>query len=539
MSSPSSPDSVVSTVAGIRCLHRDVPGMQLRAGITFRVGSADETYVTRGLTHLVEHLVMHTAGDRPHHHNAYVDAATTTFHAGGTPGEVWAFLRDVCTALTAPDVSRLEVEKRVLRSEAEGRSGTFLGQLLLWRFGLRGHGLADSREWALESATPDDVSAWIARYFTADNAVLWMSREPAPECGVELPRGERLPPPDPVSIVPGTPAHFFGSSQSLGVSFLHDRSGPAVAGNMLLARRLHARMRLARGLVYDIAGSYQRLTPLAAHVAFTAAPLAEVAGEAHQAFVSIVESIASEGPTDEEMDLLREGVSREMEPPDLIAAIADEARTEIIGGRVSRSQWLAELDALTPVQVAEAAFAGTRSALWMLPPGSPPPSGSQVVPMSLAPPVSGRTFRSYLKTRTSQKVVVGAEGITLFPVVGAPVTVLWTERVGLLSDSGDGRAVIGSDGVMITVPTSPRARRNRTIAALVDEYAGPSDRVSLAQSPATRSRHGSAVLWSQFASAAAGVNLVNSTRAGSDAYLYASLLIAVVVVAATAFAQRR
>ena len=42
-------------VDGIPCLWADLPG-ELGATLIFRVGMADESLVTRGITHLVEHL---------------------------------------------------------------------------------------------------------------------------------------------------------------------------------------------------------------------------------------------------------------------------------------------------------------------------------------------------------------------------------------------------------------------------------------------------------------------------------------------------
>jgi zinc protease len=94
----------------------------LRAGLVFRVGQADEPLARRGLTHLVEHLSLHSVG-RPHDHvNGEVDATTTTFRADGTAEEVIAFLAATCRSLRDLPTDRLALENQVLRTEAAGRA---------------------------------------------------------------------------------------------------------------------------------------------------------------------------------------------------------------------------------------------------------------------------------------------------------------------------------------------------------------------------------------------------------------------------------
>ena len=55
----------------------------------------------------------------------------------------------------------------------------------LWRHGARDYGVAAYPEWGLPAITADDLRAWAARYFTRDNAVLWVA-------GDRVPAGLRL-----------------------------------------------------------------------------------------------------------------------------------------------------------------------------------------------------------------------------------------------------------------------------------------------------------------------------------------------------------
>ena len=57
-----------TTIEGIRTLLAPGPG-PTRGGVTFRVGQADETLSTAGITHLVEHLALHKLGMTDYHFN--------------------------------------------------------------------------------------------------------------------------------------------------------------------------------------------------------------------------------------------------------------------------------------------------------------------------------------------------------------------------------------------------------------------------------------------------------------------------------------
>ncbi|MBT2467655.1 hypothetical protein J7E97_07175 [Streptomyces sp. ISL-66] len=108
-----------TTVDGVRTLlaHQPGPG-PVTAGLLFRVGRADETLATSGITHLVEHLALHRhvpPGD-PHHDGATAPAHTG-FQVTGTPAEVVAYLNGVCASLRDLPVERLETEKEILRTE--------------------------------------------------------------------------------------------------------------------------------------------------------------------------------------------------------------------------------------------------------------------------------------------------------------------------------------------------------------------------------------------------------------------------------------
>jgi zinc protease len=72
-----------------------------QAGLMFRVGQADETAATRGITHLVEHLAISAVGSREFPFNGMVGLTKTIIEARGEPREVGDFLNAICRALGA------------------------------------------------------------------------------------------------------------------------------------------------------------------------------------------------------------------------------------------------------------------------------------------------------------------------------------------------------------------------------------------------------------------------------------------------------
>ena len=120
--------------AGIPVHWVDLPGPFV-AALAFRVGVADERLPQRGITHLVEHVALSTLGRREHPFNGCVDATTTVFGAEGERDEVLEFLRLVAGALRELPEASFEIERRVLRAEAEGHDPGVVGRLLDHRFG--------------------------------------------------------------------------------------------------------------------------------------------------------------------------------------------------------------------------------------------------------------------------------------------------------------------------------------------------------------------------------------------------------------------
>ena len=176
---------------------------ELRAGLVFRVGQADEPLPQRGITHLIEHLVLHAAGPAYDHVNGEVDATTTTFRVHGSPERVTEFITAVCRSLRDLPFGRVPVENQVLRTEAATRAAGYAAQLLVWRYGAVGYGAPGHDEYGVGHHDPDQLRRWVARWFTRGNAVLWLVGGPPPAgLTLDLPDGRRISPPPPTTALP-------------------------------------------------------------------------------------------------------------------------------------------------------------------------------------------------------------------------------------------------------------------------------------------------------------------------------------------------
>lgn len=186
-----------TTTGGIRTVLAPGSG-PVTAGLLFRVGRADETLATSGVTHLVEHLALHHHGLGDLHYNGATASVYTHFHVTGTPADVVEYLNGVCAALRNLPMHRLATEKEILRTEAAGRSHGPGHAMPLWRYGSRGYGLTSYAEAGLHGLGVADVHDWAHSWFTAENAVLWMTTDSVPEgLDLTLPTGEWRPTPSP------------------------------------------------------------------------------------------------------------------------------------------------------------------------------------------------------------------------------------------------------------------------------------------------------------------------------------------------------
>ncbi|MFY1669452.1 M16 family metallopeptidase [Plantactinospora sp. WMMB334] len=450
----------------------------MHAGLMFRVGQADETLARRGVTHLLEHLVLHPLGVADYHYNGTTGTSVTHFHMQGSAADIVTFLGGVCAALRQPAGTRLETEKAILRTEWSGRSNPAVAAMPLWRHGARDYGLVSYPEWGIEAVRLEDLHEWSARYFTRENAVLWLAGEDLPPgLALDLPAGRRHPAPTASSALPRTPAFFRGGSQATGFQAVVPRQTAATVLTGVLERKLFRALRQEGGLSYTAAADYEPRGDGFAVLTALADALPEKQDAVLGGFVDVLAELRVGRIDDAEVSAV---VSKATEA--LGTAEADAARLPVAafnlltGYPVDSSDALVwKLKAVTVEQVHGVARAALDSALLMIPAGRTADwAGFVAAPIASDEVVSGTAYRG-LGDPTEQ-LVIGAEGVSLVSGGGPAATVRFDRCAVMLDWPDGGRLLIGDDGISVRVePTLYRGADD----VRVDSRVPAGSRVSL------------------------------------------------------------
>ena len=274
----------LTDVDGVPCFWADAPG-PVSAGLLFRVGRADEQLASGGVTGLVQHVALSGFGGRRYAYDARVDSTTASFYATGTPEEVAEFLRDVGRALG-------EFHDDGYRPAGDPEEPTTLARVLMMRFGAVGHGLPFYEPFGLRRLEPEHLAAWAASWFTRGNAALWMTCPPPTGLRLDLPDGQRIPPPEPQTM-PGLELPAFAASGDgcVASSMVARRSAAiAVAGRTVAGR--------ARAELDEDARAWQ--FPLTADLTHRFLSL-DAGDDAVAPLAAIYDSVAADGPTRDEL----------------------------------------------------------------------------------------------------------------------------------------------------------------------------------------------------------------------------------------------
>lgn len=419
------------------------------AGLTFRVGQADETLARRGITHLIEHLALHSLGLTDYHSNGATALTLTHFYLDGTETDVVRFIDSVCSSLERLPLDRLDRERDILETEQAGRSHPALPA---WRYGAQGYGLPSYNEWGLERLGADEVLAWTRRWFTRENAVLWVAGERVPPgLRVALPAGERRPAPPATSALDVTPAWFASGRGEVVMDAVLRRSAAGSAYATVLGKELWKALRQDGGYSYTATAAYEprdgRFATLRAYAdAHPEKEDAVVGG-----FIEVLAAMRA-GRIDESSVVAgRERALERFAQPDFDASrLTGYAGDMLLGAPAHTAEELrAEAEALTVADIHAAATEAYGTTLLLVPQGrsadwarfaAAPVSSREVVPGQAYPAIG----------EPGSDLVVGAEGVSV-RTPNQLATVRFDHCAARL-DWPDGRRVlIGLDGISVTV----------------------------------------------------------------------------------------
>ena len=453
------------TSDGVPLLTGDCEDDLLDAGIVFGVGPSDETLQTSGFSHLVEHLVLRDLdADRL---NGSVQGNLTEVHIRGTRAEISGFFAEVGRRLTALPTDDFDVERRVLGAEsgfrAPGRHASL--EMLSIRFGWRGLGLESLFETGLRAATPEAVTAWAGRWFTAANAICWSTgdlgavRPGLPDGGTPA-RDCR-----PRFLEPGWVPAAIGS---VGISFVTELSPAGRLLNGLLAKRVEQVLRHERGLVYTVQPAGVTL-PDCVHGLLWLPEVGPQAETATDAALSVLEGLAERGPDADEVDQAISFWRRfDEDPQNRIAALFDAAALRLIG-----QQPIQDAEPPSPDDVRAQAIAARDSVLVRVPRGTRVGHRLKKVETEPSDPIKGRTFagatrwgRLPIPIGPLQHLTLGADGVSVRAL---------RRRRSMRFDACDGAIVqpggevilLGNRGDWLVVKPDLYLRRGRVTAEVL------------------------------------------------------------------------
>ncbi|WP_228993318.1 pitrilysin family protein [Streptomyces sp. DH8] len=445
-------------------------GGPVAAGLYFRVGAADETLATAGLTHLVEHLALHRHGVSDLHYNGSTAATHTHFVVSGTEEEVVAYLNGVCASLRDLPVERLATEREILRTEQAGRSRGINHQLPLWRYGARGYGLVSYPEYGTLHLTADAVRDWAATWFTRDNAVLWITGDTVPEgLDLTLPAGRRQPLPVPTSALPVTPAYLTGGSGGVVLDGVVRRSVAASLFAEVLGRALFTDLRQKGGYSYAADCGYQPRDNDHATLTAFADALPQKQDAVVGGFIDVLARLRAGTIDRAELDSARAKALKQYERPDIGAAALPSYALNVLTGHpnLSPDEHRAELDAVTVEDLRDVAGELYDSALIQVPGRAVDWAGFTAAPQwsDPVPDPAGTVHRS--RERDGVSLAVGPEAVTLVMPAGQ-ITVRYDACAAMRVFPDGARHLIGFDAFVVEVEPTLYAKLTPDRMAVLD-----------------------------------------------------------------------
>ncbi|WP_326551645.1 M16 family metallopeptidase [Micromonospora sp. NBC_01813] len=427
-------------------------GGPTHAGLMFRVGQADETLARRGLTHLLEHLVLHPLGAADYHYNGTTGSVVTHFHLQGSVDDITTFLTGVCASLRELPVHRLATEKAILDTEWAGRSPATTDQLPLWRHGARDYGLSTFAELGLPAITDEDLQEWAARYFTRENAVLWLAGAELPSgLRLDLPTGSRMPAPVASSALPSTPAYFHGPGRATATDMVVPAGAAASVLTGVLERELFRALRQRDGLSYTTAAHYEpRGDGNAVITAVADAPTGKETAVLG-GFIDVLAKIRVGRVDETDVAAVVGKATASLSSMEADGARLPSMALDLLTGQpvASSDDRTRQLKEVTVESVQAVATTALKSALLMTPRARGADWAGFVEAESGTVGLLPGTSHRGLGGLDGQRLVIGAQGVSLVSESGQVASVRYDRCVAMLAWPDGGRQLIGDDAISI------------------------------------------------------------------------------------------
>jgi zinc protease len=446
----------------------------LLVSLHFRVGRADETAPTAGITHLAEHLLLPASTSLPVDFNGSVDNLTTSLYASGDPHDVQVFLSDVISRIQQPPLERLDVERRVLIAEQASRGAAVGAFVLGLRYGARTHGLVGYDEFGLPQLTGAEVVEWISERFTAGNVVVSASG-PVDQLELDLPlsTGERRPAPrvHPIPEVSFPCLYAGGPPGGIYVSAMASRSTATSLAAELFERRLEQQLRHELGITYDVDWTLMPLGVETGHHGFGVDVRAEREREAVEGALAVLRSIADGAIDEADLDTLRGARRRWRDDRSQIHGHLWWSAHQLLLGLEpeSRAQLQTEAEEATAGAVAGSARELLESVLVAAPQEAEGVVDLKPYPMTSSRTLEGKRHRAAsVFAKRTPALVVGDSGMMLDHEWGA-VTAPYADVAVAVRQPDNRRMLLTNDGFFIHVDPA-EWRSGKEIVRAIDEH---------------------------------------------------------------------
>ncbi len=276
--------------------------------------------------------------------------------------------------------------------------------------------------------------------------MLWISGAVPGGLRVELPPG---PAPTAAPLRPlglPLPGFVLGGRGGIGLSLTGRRSDAAVVALDILEHRLTQVLRHERGLSYGVTGAREWLDGDIFHAWLAADALPEQTSTVAHTMLTVFESLAGDGGTDEEIADYARRLSDAYESPEGPVMVLHRQAQNILCARPVRAPaeilWAARQVGRNAVS--EAASQLLEQMIVATPQLVPAVQGRLPrLPLWSGTTVSGTTRRS---RDFASSLTVGAQGVMLTPEEGRHVTVRFDAMAALLCWNDQQRTLVGADG---------------------------------------------------------------------------------------------
>lgn len=375
----------------------------------------------------------------------------TTFHMQGSAQDIATFLTSVCANLTELPTGRLDVEKEILRTEYSSRGTAAVDDIPLWRHGARDFGITSYPEWGLSALTADDLRQWAARWFTRENAVLWIAGKAVPAgLRLTLPQGVRQPVPAASSALPQTPAYFVGGSRAVVLDAVVRRRTAASVFAGVLERELYRALRQDAGLSYQTTAGYEPRGDGHATLRALADALPEKQDAVLGGFVDTLAKLRVGRIEQADLDAVVAKRQDFLGTAEVDAARLPSYAFNVLTGErnLTVDEHRAELKDVSTDDVHEVAREVLAGALLMVPEGHRADwAGFVAAPTRSPDTVAGTPYR---EKEGDGELHVGVDGVSWLGR-GGPLTVRYAECALMLTWPDGARQLIGDDAISMRI----------------------------------------------------------------------------------------